>query len=71
MDLPLAGFLFTAAAAALVLVCVLGALSRSFLHEIALFELKREASRLKAEHERRLADLKIGRVETAEISTAA
>jgi hypothetical protein len=71
MDLPLGGFLFTLAVAAILALSVLGALARSFLHEIALFRLKHEAARLKAEHERRLADMKNGRFESAEISAAA
>lgn len=71
MDLSLPALGFTAFVAGVACLSILAVLSRTFLHEIALFELKRDAARLRAEHERRLADLKNGRYESAEMSAAA
>jgi hypothetical protein len=67
MSDPVTATLVTVSIAGITLVCVLNALSSTLLREIALIDLKRETARLRAEHDRRLAELRRGRLEMAEV----
>jgi hypothetical protein len=67
MSDPVTATLVTLSIAGITLVCVLNALSSTLLREIALIDLKRETARLQAEHDRRLAELRRGRLEMAEV----
>jgi hypothetical protein len=66
MSDPVTATLVTLSIAGITLVCVLDALSSTLLREIALIDLKRETARLQAEHDRRLAELRRGRLEVGE-----
>ncbi len=71
MSDPATSILVLAAVVGLTIVCMLHALSSTLLREVGLIDLKRETARLRAEHAKRLAELRKGRVESAEVGVPA